>query len=161
MPILKDYDPPSGSITTTTQFRRQAFVEILGNTCEIGVSSVTIINVDPSFTASITSSIPSLNICGTESVTFTAFPGYATATYTFYLNGTTNILQGPSNTRTYTGSFLDGDNVRVKIEYNSCEIFSNPWHLMLMQIQLLPYLHQQYQEIQYASMTYLRLRHKW
>ncbi|MGB2347178.1 MAG: hypothetical protein ACPH7K_01730, partial [Flavobacteriaceae bacterium] len=124
--VLKDYNPASGVVTTSTRFRRKAYVEILGNSCEIGVSSSTLINVTASYTASLTSSIPSLSVCGTESVTFTAFPSYATATYAFYLNGTSTILQGPSNVRTYTGTFLDGDNVRVKIEYNGCEITSTP-----------------------------------
>ena len=124
--VLKDYDPPVGSVTTTTQFRRLAFVEILGNSCDINVSSPTTVNVNPTYTASMTASIPSLSICGSDTLTFTAFPSYATATYTYYLNGTTNVVQAPSSVRTYTSTFLDGDVVRVKIEYNGCEIFSDP-----------------------------------
>ena len=94
----QNYNPLSGQLTSTTEFRRLAIpnfstVECVGNTSPTYVSNIHVVNVVPSFTATLTSSPNPAELCDSEPFTFTAaaVPG---ATYEFLVN---DISQGAAS----------------------------------------------------------------
>ena len=123
----QNYDPAANVVTVTTQFRRLATVDYNGVSCSgtsspSQVSNYAIINVVPSFTASLTSSVFPIEICSGSSIQFTA-NAVASATYTFMKNG--NPVQTGSSA-VYSDTFLNGDSITVEISNGSCTRTSSP-----------------------------------
>ena len=124
----QNYNPLSGQLTSTTEFRRLAIpnfstVECVGNTSPTYVSNIHVVNVVPSFTATLTSSPNPAELCDSEPFTFTAaaVPG---ATYEFLVN---DISQGAASaSRTLVKSLSNGQEVKVIVTSGACSITSDP-----------------------------------
>ena len=124
----KNYNPLSGQLTSTTEFRRLAIasfssVECSGNTSPTFVSNIHVVNVVPSFTATLTSSPNPAELCEGEPFTITAaaVPG---ASYEFLVN---DVSQGAASaSRTLVKTLTNGQEVKVIVTSGACSITSNP-----------------------------------
>lgn len=112
----------SGTLTTTTWFRRQVF----DNSGCNSISSSIQVSVSPTVTPSVSiSANPGTSICSGKSVTFTASPvnGGSSPSYQWTLNGS-NV---GTNSSTYTNSTLaNNDVVNITMTSSSTCTTANP-----------------------------------
>ena len=105
--VVENYDPPSGQLTSTTEFRRIAFANYNGLICSDNsspshTSNIVTVSVVPSYTATLTTLPNPPNLCDGDPVTIEA-NAVGGANYEFFVDG---LTQGaPSGVRTLNGIF--------------------------------------------------------
>ena len=126
--VVENYDPPSGQLTSTTEFRRIAFANYNGLVCSDNsspshTSNIVTVSVVAAYTATLTTLPNPPNICEGDPVTIEA-NAVGGANYEFFVDGQT---QGaPSGVRTLSGVFNNGQQITVAISVSSCTITSDP-----------------------------------
>ncbi|MBT6128129.1 MAG: hypothetical protein HOH47_05990, partial [Flavobacteriaceae bacterium] len=130
---IESYNPPSGQLTSTTEFRRLATPEFNGLSCTgtsspSHVSNIALVNVVSSFTSSLTSNPNPAEICAGDTVIFQA-SAVGSATYEFFVDGTS---QGTaSTTRSIQLNPTNGQQVTVEVTTGSCSILSDPINVIV------------------------------
>ncbi|MDA8763762.1 hypothetical protein N9M92_06020, partial [Flavobacteriaceae bacterium] len=130
---IESYNPPSGQLSSTTEFRRLATPEFngllcVGTTSPSYVSNIALVNVVPSFTSSLTSNPNPAEICAGDIVIFQA-SAVGSATYEFFVDGAS---QGsPSTTRSIQLNPTNGQQVTVEVSTGSCTILSDPINVIV------------------------------
>ena len=130
---IESYDPLSGQLTSTTEFRRLAKASFSGLICDgtsspTQVSNIAVVNVVPSFTATITTNPDPEEICTGEPVIFQA-SAVASATYEFFVDG--NSQGAASTSRTLVLNPTNGQQITVEISKDGCTVTSDPINILV------------------------------